>query len=299
MTYIDLCAGIGGFAVALNNLGFSSVGFSEISKKASKFYTTYFNDDRNYGDLTKLDPSSLPDFDILCSGFPCQPFSIMGLRNGFEHKSGSIFDCLCNIIKVKRPKFCILENVRGLLQHDAGRTFKYVLLQMAQLRYDVEWYCVDLRDFGIPQSRPRVLIVANHRMQHGIRPVFVTNSPGVGIKEKKADTPATLCLTKTYQTGTFVIEHTDTGPKETEGWEFKARTDVQREFDIDDVRIRRLSCKEALQLQGLPLDFDDVRKELGISSKVFLGMIGNAVPPPMIDYTARGMIRSFNLNPRG
>lgn len=129
MYFLDVCSGIGAGHIALKNLGCESVGFLEVDKRAEKTYRILTNSDKiNFGDVTKIDPQEIPDFDLLISGFPCQSFSIVGQREGFnDYKQGRIIFHLMNILKIKQPQFFILENVKRLINHNKGSSFNFIL----------------------------------------------------------------------------------------------------------------------------------------------------------------------------
>ncbi len=166
MKFFDLFAGIGGFRLALEREGYECVGHCEIDKYANLLYTNYFNikdTEVYFKDATEIVPERLPDFDILTAGFPCQSFSIAGKRRGFEDTRGTLFFEIARIAKVKRPTYLLLENVKGLLSHDKGRTFETILKTLDELGYDAEWQVLNSKDFGVPQNRERVFIVGHLR----------------------------------------------------------------------------------------------------------------------------------------
>lgn len=134
------------------------IGYSEIDKYAIKVYERHFNHD-NYGDATKINPKELPDFDLLVGGFPCQAFSVAGKRAGFNDTRGTLFFDIARILKEKQPRHLVLENVKGLLSHDSGRTFTTIIGVLTDLGYSVEWQVLNSKDFGVPQNRERVIIV--------------------------------------------------------------------------------------------------------------------------------------------
>lgn len=136
-------------------------GYSEIDPYAIKVYEKHFPTHRNYGDATKIDATELPDFDLLVGGFPCQTFSIAGKRRGFDDTRGTLFFDIARILKEKRPRNFVLENVKGLLSHDAGRTFKTIITTLAELGYCVEWQVLNSKNHGVPQNRERVFIVGH------------------------------------------------------------------------------------------------------------------------------------------
>ncbi|MBD3725355.1 MAG: DNA cytosine methyltransferase, partial [Flavobacteriaceae bacterium] len=163
--FIDLFAGIGGFRLALQNLGGKCVFTSEWDKQAKKTYRANFGE-TPFGDITKEETKKyIPDnFDILCAGFPCQAFSIAGKRGGFEDTRGTLFFDVAEIIKRKQPKAIFLENVKGLKSHDKGKTLATIL---NVLRNDLGYFVpepqiVNAKDFGVPQNRERIYIVGFH-----------------------------------------------------------------------------------------------------------------------------------------
>lgn len=158
-TFIDLFAGLGGFRLALESLGAKCVYSSEWDNSVREVYTENFKDVPE-GDITKIDENSIPDHDILCAGFPCQAFSISGKRRGFEDTRGTLFFDVARIVKVKRPKVVFLENVKGLLSHDKGKTFTTIKEVLENdLGYKMFYKVLNACDYGIPQKRERVYIV--------------------------------------------------------------------------------------------------------------------------------------------
>jgi len=164
--YFSMFSGIGGFELgieqAAKDLGLTTecVGYSEIDKHAIATYERHFNHD-NYGDATTINPTTLPEFDLLVGGFPCQAFSIGGKRLGFEDTRGTLFFDIARIIKAREPRYFILENVKGLLNHQGGKTFGLILRTLDELGYDVQYQVLNSKDYGVPQSRERVYIVGN------------------------------------------------------------------------------------------------------------------------------------------
>jgi DNA (cytosine-5)-methyltransferase 1 len=136
------------------------VGYSEIDKYAIKVYERHY-EHRNYGDATKINAAELPDFDLLVGGFPCQAFSIAGKRAGFNDTRGTLFFDIARILAEKRPRHLVLENVKGLLSHDGGKTFQTILGVLSDLGYRVEWQVLNSKDFGVPQNRERIYFVGH------------------------------------------------------------------------------------------------------------------------------------------
>lgn len=157
--FIDLFAGIGGFRLALEKLGGECVFSSEINPHACDIYEANFHDNP-FCDITKLDPAFLPYFDVLCAGFPCQAFSIAGKKLGFEDTRGTLFFDVCRIIEKKQPPIVLLENVKNLTQHDNGKTFSTIVSSLESLNYSVSFQLLNAKNFGVPQHRERIIIVA-------------------------------------------------------------------------------------------------------------------------------------------
>lgn len=139
------------------------VGYSEIDKYAIATYQSHFPAHHNYGDITKIDARELPDFDLLVGGFPCQSFSIAGHRRGFDDTRGTLFFDIARLLKEKQPRLCLLENVKGLLSHDEGRTFRVIISTLDELGYDIQWQLLNSKNHGVPQNRERVFIIGHLR----------------------------------------------------------------------------------------------------------------------------------------
>ena len=171
-------AGIGGFRAGLNRAGgFQCVGHCEIDKYADASYRAIHDirkEECYYPDAREIDPASMPDFDLLCGGFPCQAFSLAGRRKGFDDARGTLFFEIARLAKAKRPAYLLLENVPGLLSHDGGRTFAVILSTLHDLGYHVEWTVLNSKHFGVPQSRRRVFLICylDPRCAGKILPVF-------------------------------------------------------------------------------------------------------------------------------
>lgn len=175
-TFIDLFAGIGGIRIPFQELGGKCVFASEWDKFAQKTYHVNFGDMPN-GDITKITNDEIPDFDILLGGFPCQPFSQAGLKKGFSDTRGTLFFEIERIIKDKRPKAFLLENVKQLRGHDKGRTLKIILEHLDALDYQVTYDVLRAADFGIPQNRERIYIVGFDRRYYGLDDKYIFPFP--------------------------------------------------------------------------------------------------------------------------
>lgn len=181
MKFLDLFAGIGGFRMGLESLGHECVGFCEIDKFARKSYKAIYDTEGEIElhDITKVTDEEWRKFrgtvDLICGGFPCQAFSIAGKRKGFlDETRGTLFFEIARAAKEIKPPLLFLENVKGLLSHDQGRTFRTILYTLDELGYDAEWQLLNSKDFGVPQNRERVFIIGHLRGAGGreVFPIF-------------------------------------------------------------------------------------------------------------------------------
>ena len=178
MKFLDLFAGIGGFRMGLESLGHECVGFCEIDKFARKSYKAIYDTEGEIElhDITQVSNEEWRKFrgtvDIICGGFPCQAFSIAGKRKGFlDETRGTLFFEIARAAKEIQPPLLFLENVKGLLSHDRGRTFRTILSTLDELGYDAEWQVLNSKDYGVPQNRERVFLIG-HLRGECTRPVF-------------------------------------------------------------------------------------------------------------------------------
>lgn len=158
MQFIDLFAGIGGFRLGFEQSGFECVFSCEKDNHAQKMYQKNFNE-VPHPDIKTIDPKDLLHFDILLAGFPCQAFSRAGKMEGFEDTRGTLFFEICRILKVRKPKVIVLENVKNLKNHDSGKTFDVILQSLYSLGYTLSYEVLSGKDFGVPQNRERIIIV--------------------------------------------------------------------------------------------------------------------------------------------
>ena len=167
--YLSIFSGIGGFEYGMqqSNKEFECIGYSEVDKYAKSIYKKHFPGHKDLGDATKIRTEELADFDLLVGGFPCQAFSMAGHRKGFDDTRGTLFFELARILKDKRPKYFLFENVKGLLSHDKGKTFQTILEVLSDLGYDVEWCVLNSKNYGVPQNRERVYIKGHFRGECG------------------------------------------------------------------------------------------------------------------------------------
>ena len=270
MRYLSTFSGIGGFEIPMQEKGWECIGYSEINKPAIKCYSHHFPSHHNYGDITNLDVSGLPDFDLLCGGFPCQSFSIAGKRGGFKDTRGTLFFHLAEIARAKRPSYLFFENVKGLLSHDEGNTFATIITAIDQLGYDLQWSVIDSQWHGVPQQRERVFIVGHLRdlprpkvfpLQEGNR--LSEESRGEGEQSQVASTIAANLKRGVYARGeTYIRFGTFCGKATTPDGVADTITHSYGELsgdgtkvfdgDVSWDKIRRLMPLECERCQGFP-----------------------------------------------
>ncbi len=163
MKFIDLFSGIGGFRLGMEKAGHRCVGYIENDKYARQSYQAIYDTRGEWtaNDIRTVDPWELPEADCYTAGFPCQSFSIAGNRGGFEDTRGTLFFEIMRLAGTRKPKYLFLENVRGLLSHDGGKTFGTILSSLWELGYDAEWQVLNSKDHGVPQNRERVFIIGH------------------------------------------------------------------------------------------------------------------------------------------
>ena len=269
--FIDLFAGIGGFHLAMHELGGECVFASEWDNDCRKTYEKnfkkispkIFNDKSLFaGDITKVDPSSIPDHDVLCAGFPCQPFSQAGFKKGFNDTRGTLFFNVAQIIKAKKPKAIFLENVRGLKNHDNGKTFKVISNVIDELGYTLHDNIVKASDYGLPQHRPRLFMVG---FRNDINDTFTNPLP----------IPLTMNMCDIFDAKNVNKEIGFTLRVGGKGSPINDR----RNWDgyIVDGEEKRIGPKEGKRMQGFPDSF-----EFPVSKTAAMKQLGNSVAVPAI-----------------
>ncbi len=291
-TFIDLFAGIGGFHLAMHRLGGECVFASEIDEFARLTYEAnhkkispdLFKNNLFNKDIRTITPKSLPDFDILCAGFPCQPFSQAGQKRGFEdnHNSerGNLFFNIAEILEAKKPKAFFLENVRGLVTHDEGNTFKIIRnILEDELGYSFYFKVVHASDYGLPQLRPRAFMVG-FRDEDFMK--SFTFPPSIPLKFNMSDVWGGKC---TREIG-FTIRIGGRG----------SNIDDRRNWDNYSVdgELKRLSYIEAQKMQGFPDDFI-----FPVSPTQAIKQLGNSVAVDAVEAVAKNILEHLkNLTPK-
>jgi len=254
------------------------VGYSEIDKYAIETYNKHFGGHKNYGDATKISTEKLPNFDLLVGGFPCQTFSIAGKRRGFEDTRGTLFFDIARILKAKQPKMFLLENVKGLLNHDGGNTFTKILQTIDELGYDAEWQVLNSKYFGVPQNRERVFIIG-HLRRSSRKQVFPVTSKYKSIINKNSQ--ICQCHTARYYKG-----GNGSHVKAIDVYNKKLRNECPTLTEphhnsirlTDGLNVRKLTPIECEKLQGFPINWT-----IGISDTQRYKQLGNAVTVNVIE----------------
>ena len=212
MKFLDLFAGIGGFRLGMESAGHECIGFCEIDKFARASYKAIHDTkgEIELHDITRVTDESvrgIGSVDIICGGFPCQAFSIAGNRRGFEDTRGTLFFEIARFASILRPKYLLLENVKGLLNHDGGATFETILGALDELGYNVEWQILNSKDFGVPQNRERVFIIGHLRGERTRRvfPISKSCQQANSIKKQYSNTITTR-YGNSQGAGAYIVE---------------------------------------------------------------------------------------------
>ena len=314
-TFIDLFAGIGGMRLAYENVGGRCVYSNEWNKYSQQTYYANFGEQPE-GDITKVDAKTIPDHDILVAGFPCQPFSIAGVskkislgrKTGFEDKTqGTLFFDVCRILKEKRPKAFMLENVKNLKSHDKGRTFKTILESLDELKYKVFFAVLDGQNF-VPQHRERIIIVGFDMERYGDDIEFDFDITPVNPKpvmrdilEKKVDDKYTLSDNLWTYLQNYAAKRRAAGNGF--GYGIAPLDGVSRTIsaryhkDGSEILIaqkgknpRRLTPRECARLQGFPESF-----VIPVSDTQAYRQFGNSVVVPLIENVAKLIVEKIDL----
>ena len=312
-TFIDLFAGIGGMRIAFDRAGGQCVYSSEWNKYSQQTYFANFAEQPE-GDITKVNAADIPDHDILVAGFPCQPFSIagvskknsMGRATGFEDKTqGTLFFDVCRILKEKRPKAFMLENVKNLCSHDKGRTFQVIRESLEELDYEIFYKVLDGQNY-VPQHRERILIVGFDRERYGDKIDFEFNlTPRVPkpvmrdiLDEEVADKYTLSDKLWTYLQN-YAAKHRAAGNGFGYGiapLDGVSRTLSARYYkDGSEVLIaqegknpRRLTPRECARLQGFPDTF-----KIPVSDTQAYKQFGNSVVVPLMGEVAKLIVNNI------
>lgn len=316
--FADLFSGIGGIRLGLENalekLGIASecVFSCDIDEYANKVYSNRFGDEsRSIGnDITKIEVSLLPDFDILLAGFPCQAFSVMGHRKGFEDTRGTLFFDAARILKEKKPSMFLLENVKGLVNHDKGKTFEVIKnVLMDELGYMVYYKVLNSEDYGSPQHRERIYIVGFKDKKDFSFPLSVTDSQRKKLRDIIEENTV---LDKYYISEVYwnaLKRHKERNSSNGNGFGYvildkngtsntltKSLSCLERNLIVDNrnqchknsENIRKLTPVECERLQGFPDGWTE-----GVSDTRRYQLLGNSVCVNVIEKICSKMFESY------
>lgn len=321
MKYIDLFAGIGGFHIAFSRLGAECVFASDIDEECRKTYKKNYQIDV-YGDITQISEKEVPEHDILCAGFPCQPFSISGKQKGFNDERGNLFFDILRIINEKKPKVVFLENVKNLKDHDKGNTLKTILLELENAGYNPKWKILNSKDFGTAQNRERIVIIGStekefdfskleHKETKYIKDIL-DNDGNFEYLEESQYTIIDKSLWKKQQSGLIFCGYRNKDIRKSgvrPNTEHLSRVHKQpnriyhidgthptipsqetsgRFWIFDGQRVRKLTINECFKLMGFPKNFNKV----STNGKLY-NQIGNSVSVPMIESVAQEIIKQY------
>ena len=319
---MSLFSGIGAFEEALKKIGidFDLVNYCEFDDKIAKCYSLIHNEplSKNLGDINKVDETSLPDFDLMTFGFPCQTFSIAGKREGFNDETrGNLFFESVRIAKYKQPKYMIAENVKGLLSHDKGETFRIVIETLNKIGYNTYWKVIKSTDFDIPQARERVFIVSIRKdIDNGL---FVlpegkltnkTVRDFIEFNSKRKPPKSSLIpymseeYFKEYESNINIKKLFDGN---VQGY-FTSGFSYNRIYSINGVSPTlttkndavyyeingHLTQRERFKLQGFDPDYVDLLLKNGISKGYIDKMAGNSITVNVIEEILKELLKTYN-----
>lgn len=313
MKFIDLFAGIGGFRYALESFGCKCVFSSEWDKFCQESYNLNFGD-IPYGDITKIDEKDIPNFDILCGGFPCQPFSVSGKQKGFADTRGTLFFDIVRIVAYHKPKVIFLENVKNLKAHNGGATFEVISNTLNELNYNIYYKVLNSKNFGLPQNRERITIVCirkdidngNFEFPKGsndFKTIFdikedddktekyIINRTDINIdqeklknaiKNGKVNNPVQIGIIGKGGQGNRIYHENGIGI--TLAASSGGAASKTGAYYING-KVRKLSPREAARLQGFPEEFIIIENE-----NQALKQFGNSVPISLLKAVFAGLI---------
>ena len=270
--YFSMFSGIGGFEYGMeqSDYEFECVGYSEIDKFARSIYEKHYPKHINYGDATRINTKDLPSFEFLVGGFPCQAFSIAGKRKGFDEARGTLFFEIARVLRDKKPRYFLLENVKGLLSHDRGRTVQTIFRVCDELGYDVSWAVYNSKDYGVPQNRERIFIKGYSR----------TSSGGEVLSVPRVDKAVDEPMSNTYYGVRSGRVHKEDEIMNTLACSGHNGASSQL---IDGITVRKLTPVECERLQGFPDNWTKYGKDNEpISDTQRYKCCGNAVTTNVI-----------------
>ncbi len=315
--FIDLCAGVGAGHYAFKLLGGECIGFSEIDPSAERTYRYLHGDYQNYGDLMEIEASRLPAFDGLLAGFPCQSFSVVGKRKGLIDPRGKVIYGITNILKQAKPKFFLLENVKGLLSIDSGRTFNFIIELLSSAGYKTFSEVLNSMYYDVPHSRERIYIVGFRNDLNVQEFDFPKPSPIKDLREYLIDRDPQHILSgppldtfknnylhnkynqgavsyeKILKTDYLVIDTRQSDLRIYENFVPTIRTGRQGILYVRDGILRKLSGYEAFLLQGFG-NLSSKTTSASIPNSKLLAQAGNAMTVNVMSRIGKIMLELLN-----
>jgi len=318
--FMDFCAGIGAGRLGLEKVGLNCVAFSEIDRYAERTYREFFGEEeKNHGDLMKINPADLPHFDLMIAGFPCQSFSVIGQRKGMNDHRGQIIYGLIKIMNGKNLPYFILENVKGLVNHEGGKTLKIILEELDKAGYKVYHRVLSSLHYGVPQMRERIYfvgirkdLVKENKHFEWPKPVktpkvenYLIDDGELEFNEKKRAYETFLkFLDNKYNKGLFNVEKLleedylvlDTRQSDLRLYRGKVptlRTGRHGILYVRNGKFRKLSGYESLLLQGFPKNLAEKTKGK-IADVYLLSQAGNAMTVNTIEAIGKNLLDYIN-----
>ena len=310
--FMDFCAGIGGGRLGLEACGLDCVAHSEIDMITNHTYRLFFGqEEKNFGDLMKINTDELPDFDVLIGGFPCQTFSIVGKREGFDDSRGQIIYGLIKILVEKNVPFFILENVKGLVNHNNGNTLKTILGELTSAGYYVEHRVLNSENYGVPQLRERVYFLGVKKELYKKPFLWPEKVMMPSLEDYLCDPNSAILscddatlqryICNKYNKGKFNLDEIlnedylvlDTRQSDLRLYRGKTptlRTGRHGILYVKNGQLHKLSGYDALLLQGFPKELADMTKIDGINNSRLLSQAGNAMTVPVIQALGRSLL---------
>ena len=316
MKYFSMFAGIGGFEYGIQKAtDWKCIGYSEIDRYAKAIYRRHFPTHKDFGDATRIKTNEFPNFDILVGGFPCQSFSIAGKRKGFNDTRGTLFFEIARVLQNKRPRYFLLENVKGLLSHEKGKTLQTILEVLANLGYSIEWQVLNSKNFGVPQNRERVFFIGYLRETSRPKVFPITENDEENFKLYRQQVGTITARRGNNQSdGDYVVKSRREALQEIT----KNENQSYRVYDSKGIaktlasnaggigaktglyktgyKIRRLTPMECERLQGFPdgwteQGIDEKGKEVKISDTQRYKTLGNAVTTNVVEFIVKKFIK--------
>lgn len=310
MRFIDLCSGIGGGRLGMEANGFRCVAHAEIDPIPEETYTLFFGEEKNYGDVMSINVKTLPDFEFLIAGFPCQSFSIVGQRKGFEDERGQVIFGIEKILRECDVKYFILENVKGLVNHEGGKTYRFIIGMLENAGYDVYSKVISSTECGVPQIRERVYFVGIKKGLSKKRFSFPRPVPVMPIKEYLIDEDSDILDVNNPTFQRYIHNKYNEGKVNIEEilshdyWVVDTRQSdlrVQKEYCptirkgrqgllyVKDGKLRVLSGLESILLQGFPMELA-LKAKGQIAESKLKAQAGNAMTVNVIDRIVKSIL---------